>query len=105
MVVWMVSLVCCLARQSVIASCSRRCGPNTDLALVASALVFWDVLAPIEEEDNTITPRDALFLTKPRAPFVDAACLQVQTGMQDTAGAAWPWSESSQFGSDAGWRQ
>jgi len=53
MVVWMVSLVCCLARQSVIASCSRRCGPNTDLALVASELVFWDVLAPHRgKEDN-----------------------------------------------------
>jgi hypothetical protein len=50
-------------------------------------------------------PRDT------KVPFVDDAPPQAQTGdrrhsgMDDVTGAAWPWSKSSQHGSDAGWQR
>ena len=56
MVVWIVALVCCLARQSAIASCSRRRGPNTDLALVASALVCFGTRSPRFGKRVPVTP-------------------------------------------------
>jgi hypothetical protein len=48
-------------------------------------------------------------LARPTGTFVDEARPKAQTGdrrhshTDGVAGAAWPWSKSSQFGSGAGW--